>query len=303
LFHKKNSHVFNIIFKSPIANSDNSVLKHKAQEIRNELQEIYLLITGIKSSDKYKYCKNLRKLFNDYKKIYTKTYPHRPLDDNNWQRDQSEPMQTLQYLNIMFDFPFTTKKTQKRWGTNDKLTKDSLKSMLATNPITTQEQNDVFITIIEKDDLFEKDKIYIKNFYPSKISISRFDKKNLWQPLPNRFYKTKIEKTSIVDAPFLFLHIDRLIIDPDTQFVEKMPAAVIPDAHIKTKTGSLELQSIIIHHGSENGGHYTCLIKCDNAWYEYDDLQHKTQLIGTLQDVITYDKHYYIHNCTDLVYF
>ena len=303
LFHKRNSHIFNIIFKSPIAHTDNSVLKKKAQEIRDELQEIYLLISGIKNSDKYKYCKNLRKLFNDYKKLYTKTYPNRPLDDNNWQQDQSEPMQTLQYFNIMFDFPFTTNRTFKRWGTNDKLTKEGLKNILTTSPLTLEERKEIFISTIEKDDLHAKDKIYVKNMYPSKISISRFDKKNLWQPQPNKFYKTKIEKATYMDAPFLFLHIDRLIVDPDTKYVEKMPAAVIPDDYIRTKTGKLELQSIIIHHGSENGGHYTCLIKCDNEWWEYDDLSKKTQFIGKLHDVISHNSHYYVRNCTDLVYF
>jgi hypothetical protein len=303
LFHKKNPHIFNILFKSPITNTDNSIIKQKAQEIRNELQEIYLLISGIKHSNRHKYCKNLRKLLNDYKKLYTRAYPNRPLDNNDWQRDQSEPMQTLQYLNTMFDFPLTTKRIFKRWGTNDKLTKDSLKSILDTKPMTLEERNEIFITTIDKGDLFEKDKVFIKNLYPSKISISRFDKNNLWQAQPNKFYKTKIEKVSYVDAPFLFLHVDRLIIDPDTKYVEKMHTAVIPDEYVKTKTGRLELQSIIVHVGAENGGHYICLIKCDNNWYEYDDLSKKTQFVGSLQDVISYNRHMYIRNNTDLVYF
>jgi len=32
-----------------------------------------------------------------------------------------------------------------------------------------------------------------------------------------------------------------------------------------------ELQAVVMHHGGCQGGHYTCLVKCEHQWYRCDD--------------------------------
>ena len=60
------------------------------------------------------------------------------------------------------------------------------------------------------------------------------------------------------------------------------------------------LNSIIIHYGNNKSGHYICLYKYYNKWFEYDDLQQKSTYIGSLNKIIQNDN--YISNITALVY-
>lgn len=57
---------------------------------------------------------------------------------------------------------------------------------------------------------------------------------------------------------------------------------------------------MIIHHGSGNGGHYTCVYECLGAWYHYDDLRKNIQLVGSFEDLLDHKK--YLKNSTDLFY-
>jgi len=59
---------------------------------------------------------------------------------------------------------------------------------------------------------------------------------------------------------------------------------------------------MIIHHGSNvNSGHYTCLYKCNNKWYEYNDMDSSgIKKIGNLSDV-TKNKDY-TKNIVGLIY-
>jgi ubiquitin C-terminal hydrolase len=58
---------------------------------------------------------------------------------------------------------------------------------------------------------------------------------------------------------------------------------------------------MIIHYGSNTGGHYTCLINpIDDLWYEYDDLSSKLKKIGTLDDVK--ENRDYTKNIVGLIY-
>ena len=64
----------------------------------------------------------------------------------------------------------------------------------------------------------------------------------------------------------------------------------------------LKLNSMIIHWGTAEGGHYICLYKCRHQWYLFDDMSHKSEHIGTLDKVIRYNNGIFLKNCTDLVY-
>lgn len=304
LFHKQNPYIYKIFFDSEINHKKHTELYNKALNIREELQDKNLLITGITKTNSYKYCRQLRKMLNDYKSIYNKTFPNRKLEDNDWQRQQSDPVQTLQFLDIIFGFPYKSKFRIQNWGTNDSLSKSKLSDIVShRSPLNTREENRNFIYSINGDELFGKEKINLKEFLPSKVTITHFDNLNRWRVSNGNSYETKVEKVVLIDTPVLFVHIDRLIIDPATGDIEKIPTIVKPEVTINTKSRQLKLRSIIIHHGSEDGGHYTCVIKCDHKWYEYDDLSHRLQLVGSLQDVYDKNRNYYMKNCTDFVYF
>ena len=61
------------------------------------------------------------------------------------------------------------------------------------------------------------------------------------------------------------------------------------------------MNSIIIHQGGKNYGHYTCLYECKGIWYEYDDMNvSNINIIGTLEDIIKNDN--YTENITGLFY-
>ena len=57
---------------------------------------------------------------------------------------------------------------------------------------------------------------------------------------------------------------------------------------------------MIIHYGSNKGGHYTCLYCCDSIWYEYNDMSRNITKIGSLKDV--YNNSNYSSNIVGLIY-
>jgi hypothetical protein len=303
LFHKQNPYIYNLLFMSAINYRSHKKLYDKALEIRQELQKIYLIITGIQPPNTYQYCRSLRKMLNEYKVLYNKEFPKNRLDDTNWQRTQAEPLQTLQFFNIMFDFPYTSEIITRRWGTNKKLNKEVYKEVTSKPPVSQSINKSIFIHTIYNEDLYNKKSIRMKDFYPSRLLINDFSEKDLWKPTKDLAYKTKIEKISIQNAPLLFIHVDRLIKDHYSDSEEKLETIVVPEAQIKLKDNTLALQSIIIHLGSAHGGHYICLFKCNVQWYEYDDLSKHISLIGSLDDVYKYNHHFYMKNCTDLIYY
>ena len=302
LFHKPNPYIYNLIFMSPINHTNHKKIYEKALEIRQELQKIYLIITGIQSSSNYQNCKSLRKMLNEYKDLYNKEFPNNKLENINWQRVQAEPSQTLQYFNIMFNFPVTSEIVTKRWGTNAKLTQEVYKEVTAKPHISETHLKSIFVHNIYNEDLQNKASIKIKDFYPNRLLLTHFSKDNLWKPSKDLAFKTKIEKISIQEAPILYIHIDRLIKNYYGD-VDKLETVIVPEAQINLKNNSLKLQSIIVHIGSAIGGHYICLFKCNDKWYEFDDLSKHVSLIGSLNDVYKYNDHFYVKNCTDLIYY
>jgi len=302
LFHHNDDVLRNIILNSPVNYSDHRNLRQCAEEIRGELKKIYEFVQDQKPEKKEQTCKHFRKLLDNYQKEYKKAFPNRNLEDNNWTTRQSDPIQLIQFFNIMFNFPITTKTQNKKWGSLFvNLTKDKIETIKKTStPLRFAENKTSFIDTIPIDELFGKDKLYIKDFYPIQTVINEYKDNNAWV-VDNMRYKTGIEQIEFINAPVLFVHINRLI-DLGGE-VEKLETKVIPESRITLKSGTtLKLQSIILHWGTDAGGHYTCLYKCNHAWYEYDDLHSKSKLIGSLQDVANYRNGIYLKNCTDLVY-
>jgi hypothetical protein len=302
LFHHNNDILKRIMLNSSINYSQHKNLKRSAEEILAELKKIQSFINDDRLDKSEQTCKHFRKLLDNYQKEYGRTFPNRNLEDNNWVTRQSEPIQLIQFLNVMFNFPDTTVTHNKKWGSlYTNLTKDKIDSIKKTStPLRLNEIKSTFIDNIPIDELYGKDKLYIRDYYPVKTVTNEYKGSDAWV-VDNMRYKTAIEQIEIMSAPVLFIHINRLIDLGDS--LEKLETKIIPESRITMKSGTiLKLQSIIIHWGTDAGGHYTCLYKCNHTWYEYDDLQSKSNTIGSLQDVANYKHGTYLKNCTDLVY-
>jgi hypothetical protein len=152
------------------------------------------------------------------------------------------------------------------------------------NNITIKEGNNIYNSNlfynIPNELLLDKNKVFIKNILPS------FKIKN----------NDLIIKTTILKADKLFLKIFRNL------FGYKLETKIIPSKTLKLKNNNFELHltSMIIHYGDQNGGHYICLYKFNNKWFEYDDMNNSPTYIGSLNKIIKNDE--YISNIVGLIY-
>jgi hypothetical protein len=130
------------------------------------------------------------------------------------------------------------------------------------------------------DLLINKNKVFIKKILPS------FNIKN------DKFIFT----TSLLKTDNLFLKIFRNL------ETSKLNTKLIPSKTLKLPENSfnLYLNSIIIHYGNYKNGHYICLYKYNDKWFEYDDLQNKPTYIGSLNKIIQNDN--YTSNIIGLIY-
>jgi len=295
LFSSDNDIVYELFFKSELIDKK---LEDSALLVKQELLNIYSKIRRNSDSENNYKCSNLRKLLQDFKKKYNKVYPNNTIDQNNWQQSQSEPVQTLEFLNIILNFKDTTVMRLSNWGTNNRPTKNIIK----TTPITTRKQNNSIIYRLpcEKG----KKNLNISDKLPSIINITKFDKDNMWKPASNTKYKYKVEEVELISAKLLFVHIDRLIYDRSVGGIIKQETNVKPARKITLKDNSVKyLHSIIMHNGGIDSGHYTCLFRCknnNNKWFLYDDLKKEIKYVGSFTEVVKSKK--YMTCCTDLIY-
>jgi ubiquitin C-terminal hydrolase len=140
--------------------------------------------------------------------------------------------------------------------------------------------NSNFFYNIPIDLLINKNKVFIKKIFPS------FKIKN------NKL----IIKTTLLKADKLFLKIFRNLGD------YKLETKIIPSKTLKLPDNNfdLHLNSIIIHYGNIIGGHYICLYKLNDKWFEYDDMNLPPTYIGSLNKIIQNDN--YISNIVGLLY-
>lgn len=147
-----------------------------------------------------------------------------------------------------------------------------------------KEGNNIFYTNfsfnIPIDLLLNKNKVYIKKIIPS--------------------FKIKNDKlviqTTLLKTDKLFIKIFRNL------QTFKLDTKIIPSKIIKLPENSFNLYliSIIIHIGDYKNGHYICLYKSNDKWFEYDDLNKTPTYIGSLNKIIQNNN--YISNIVGLIY-
>ena len=299
LFHEKNKYLYNLFFKSKLHKFEDEKLNNLANQIRDELLNIYTTIFN-DQNEKIMVCRNLRKLFQMFsKRNNTNT-------DLKWRTEQLEPMDVINILNYIFIFKKNTKINIKRYGSNKKSKIINFKKI---NLISDKNLLNDFYSIVSIDNLLSTDKFELKKLYPKTIEDTIFDKDNIWKPYSSSSKKDnvfirKIDKKTYLSSKFLFIHINRGLKIGD-EYPEKIKTPVIPPLKIKMNAYEVNiyLKSIIVHHGEFGGGHYTTLFNCKGVWYSYDDLSSKIKLIGTFEDVCNYKNGYNLENCTNVLYY
>lgn len=294
LFHDDNTYIKELFLNSSFNNLKNDKLIDLANKIKEELISIYSYIQNINNDNNKNYCKNLRKLFQNF---YNIKYPKNNI---NWIDDQLEPLDVINMLNEIFNIKKETKINIKQFASN-KINKTIIFKKLKL--IDNKNILNDFYSIIPLDKLLSGDNIKIKKYYPIMTDDTIFSSDNLWKPNSKDKYLRKIEKTTFLSSKFLFIHINRNL-DLGSE-KNKLETKIIPALKIKMKENKLNLylKSIIIHHGRYGGGHYTTLYICKGKWYEYDDLRTKVKIIGDFDDLCKYNDEYYLKNCTNLLYY
>jgi hypothetical protein len=255
LFHFKNKDIYNKFFTKSIINSfGNDDLKKLGNNIQNELYNIYLKINNKGSNSEEKYCSLFRKLLDRYYNIYikiNKTYKIFFNSNDNWKNTQIDVFELLTFLSIIFNF---------------KNNKDN-KILEGTNLYYSN-----FVIDVPSHYLFGNKRIDISDIVPLKIESFSLDDDNKFINSKGELV-TSYKKTYEVlkSLSFVIIQIYRNI-GSNNKLKTKID---YPDTiKLKENTKELELKSIIIHIGdSTNYGHYIALIKRNNIWYEYNDMQ------------------------------
>jgi hypothetical protein len=267
LFNTNNDNIKKTILESPLKYySKYPNLLDNGNKIREELISIYKIISSQKEQSEKKECKNFRLLLQQYYKNYKK-YVNKTYDIIEWTRTQNDYADILTFLPVIFDIPNTLK-----YKLNDRI------------------EYKYFVDLFSLDELLVTDKIYIKDFYPKYKRT--FESENEYGEIQT-FTKT----IECLAAPFLFILFNRILLS------EKISTRIIPSLKLKLKENkhNLYLNSIIIHRGMKEFGHYTCLYECNGIWYEYDDLNIKNRkIIGSFENIIKNND--YTENISGLLY-
>jgi len=266
LFNTKNEYIENILLYSNVKKYNDN-LYNKGILIQNELKHIYDIV-ALKKQTSVTNCSNFRKLLKSYYIDYFKINPY--IDKINWTTSQNDYFEIFNIFNYIFDIP------------ND------LHYMINNNI-----EYRSFIDVFPIDDLISNKTIYVDKYYPKRENIITFDDIN-----DINYGKIIKEKIEYLKTPILFIYFNR-----NFNNVKKLNTTIIPSLKLKLKHNNfnLYLNSIIIHLGDVNGGHYITLYECKGLWYKYDDLLVKEELIGTFNDII--NNNLYLQNLTGLYYF
>lgn len=261
LFHQKDKFINDVILNATIVNYKNKQLSELATKIKKELAVIYNLITDKPSS--LNKCSYIRKLLQTYYSLLIKTNPDKRISDiENWTDDQNDVYDLYQ---LLFERIFNI--NQKTLKINDN-----------GNVIYTP-----FITELPIDLLLGKKEIHLKDYYPIYTQTYNLDDDNrimVKGVLRNSFTKT-----------FELLKGDKILIRiiRNTGY-KKLTTRIIPPLTLKLKENknNLHLSSLIIHEGSNNGGHYTCIYVCNSQWYLYNDISSSSTIthIGSYETLI-----------------
>ena len=229
----------------------------------------------------------------------------------------NDKLQFPRKIDGSFDFNNTTKELRQLMQDYEDLYYDDKPPTYRKNNFTSEELDiDDVIYFLSKIFNFEQDNMIIngRNIHhfslldifklSEYVKIGSDDKLNI-----SNYYSIYGDKPMFRNAFFstLLIKIDRLHTGN-----EKLNNIVIPSQELINGSEAeniVNLESIIIHTITKRyGSHYTCLFKCNDKWYEYndiisdnDDKQSTVKLIGTYEDLIANET--YMRNSACFVYY
>lgn len=279
LFHDRGSAVAKTLMAAPVA--------AKGGELQVLAEDIKVAIAAAIEGDSGKTCTRLRGLLARYQRAAK-------LPPMNWTHEQAEPMDFMAIFNHMFKVRHQVIAEVDAWGLNAL----GKKVTLARKYHEARRERRNFVDVVGLDVLLGagSEDVRVKELYPRRRTDTQFEVGDEWRA-GGKAWRRRIEKTTLVKAPYLVIHISRLM--PG----EKLKTRVIPEPKIKMVENdrSLYLRSAVIHWGGAGGGHYTCVYECGGVWYEFDDLQdNKRRRIGDWDALLKRAKFW--EGVTDLIY-
>ena len=192
-------------------------------------------------------CTDLREKFSTFDDRYAKEYK---IEKIEWTKTQQEPRDVINFLTRLFQI------------------QDDVEIEFTSSTGTPRKSMVSFADlIVDATNMNSKNSIRLEDFVP--------------------VYSDPETKTTkkYLQAEVMFMNFER-VLDDNT----KLFTPVYPLEEIRLKTSletSLELVSMIIHHGDDpTEGHYTLLFKENGIWYHYDDMKAGVTKIGKFQDIL-----------------
>ena len=238
------------------------------ENIRNILQKyIIKLVISIRHTHDISDCSKFRKILSFC------TLRGKP---DFGQTDQQEAGEFLVYLFTVFNINNLAKNRTITYVTNN-LSKNVTKNELQKSSISFDRKASPIIFI---DSFLLKNKIQKNNqifYFLKQFSDSGNLGKNNMVKYKGKLFKRRFSYVTYIDSPYIVFWAQRA--DPVTN--SKITTVITPTQKITLQKGRvLYLNSIILHIGSINTGHYITYFKYENKWYCYDDLKSKLVYIG-----------------------
>lgn len=276
LFNKKNKKIEELLFKSKINDYGFVKLNILGYKIRKELLKIYKIITNqLLLTSKYT-CTDLRVLLEKYYKYLIKINELIIDKNDNWLYSQLDIYDFFELLIKIF-----------------KISDNILKIRDGNNVIYSNLKS-----LIPIDFIYNKKELKIKDIYPKYIHKYKLDKDNIYIDKNGNKQLYYIKKYEILKGDIIFISIYRNIGETIKNDIKIIPCDVIK---LKENTFNLYLSAILIHYGSKtNNGHYITLYKCNDMWYEYNDLEKNITFIGKLRNINKNSE--YTKNIIGLIY-
>ena len=279
-FNTKDKIIEDLILNVEINDYGSEKLRILGLKIQEELTKKYKIISNQIKIKQKQTCVNLRKLLNTYYKKLIKINPDKRIlfeSNDNWTTSQLDVFELFEFILTIFKIPETTLKIQE--GAN----------IIYSN----------FKNLIPIDFIYNKKVLKIQDIYPTYTLKYKLDKDNQYKNSKGKKQSYFTKKYEILKGNKLFISIYRNQGEDDKSNIK-----VIPCDKIKLKENSfnLYLTAIILHYGSSvHNGHYICLYKCDNNWYEYNDMDTSgIKKIGKISEIIKNVN--YTKNIVGLVY-
>lgn len=278
LFAIQNDFIDNKILFNSVKQHKKNVVKTsspvKDYNLRKLIQNWLIAITrSIRMTKNIKECSGFR---NVMKKCQINGMP------NFGEPGQQEAGEFLIYLLKLFkaDESGSTKTTT--YATNSLANYVRKKDLITTSTILNKKASIVILI----DSFLLKEKQEVKNsihqFLNQKIDSGELDKNNLFK-YKNKEYKRRIQNIQLRDTPYLIFWAQRAF--PITNTV--LDTQILPNKKITLHSGRiLKLNSIIVHTGSVNSGHYITYFRYHKIWYNYDDTSYSIQKIGNYKKML-----------------